>query len=298
MSATSRQFAVEALRLLNLPDIPYRYSGTTLAGMDCQGMLKYCAQQLGVKLSYTGSNDMYRAACSWVTPLDIAKAQGRIVPGAVGFIVEYDGQEGDKYKTDGLGNASHVGIITMSATAYSVDASSSSGKVRGQSERDALRTWTHIGWLKALDYSTAVVVDEIGGSMDTAATPAAPIPIQDYSTIRTATVNTLDGRALNLRRAPSTNTDNRVGTAPAGAVVEVLKTRSDGWAKIRFEGIAAWVMARYLTMQTAAPQAAAASVASAPAQPQSSPLDQYIPTGKMISIPETMAYELYATLDA
>lgn len=291
MSVSASQFAGEAMRLLSLPEIPYRYAGTTLAGMDCQGSLKYCAQQLGVKLNYSGSNDMYRNACSWVGTISEAKAQGRIVPGAVGFIVEYDGQEGEQYKRDGLGNASHVGIITLSGKTYSVDASSSAGKVRGQAERDAVRTWTHIGWLKVFDYGTASVVDKIDGSIGN----SAPAAISD-STIRTAVVITADGGSLNMRRAPSDTVDNRVGHAPFGVTVEVLETRSDGWAKIKYEGVSAWVRSKYLTMNTPTQTGSAVSVVTPPqAAARTARTAEH---DVLISLSDSAARELHSVLDA
>lgn len=282
MNVTARQFADEALRLLTLPEIPYRYSGTTLAGMDCQGCLKYCAQQLGVKLNYTGSNDMFRSACSWIGTISEAKAQGKIVPGAVGFIVEWDGQEGERYRNDGLGNASHVGIITLSGDTYSVDASSSAGKVRGRSERDAVRTWTHIGWLKALDYG---VVDEIGGFIEDM---PGTTSTANNSAIRTAIVATADGGNLNLRRAPSDKTDNRVGRAPNGATVEVLESRSDGWTKVKYESVTAWVQTKYLSMN---------NVASTPA-PAEAAYTPLVQGNRMIALSDSVARELYNALDA
>ena len=289
MSATAAQLASEALRLLTLPEIPYRYTGTTLASMDCQGAVKYCAQQIGVKLNYTGSNDMFRNACSWVGTLAEAQASGRLVPGALAFIVKHDGQEGERYRLDGLGNANHVGIITLSGNTFSVDASSSAGKVRGQPERDAVRTWTHVGWLKALDYTVSNEI--VGVAMNNTVSIAQPAAAT--YTIQTAKVYTADGGALNLRRSPSDNTDNRVGRAPFGATVEVLETQSDGWAKVKFEGTTAWVRSRYLLMDNQPAPTIQSQVVSTAIPPPPPPRTQHA-----ITLSDDAARELYTALDA
>ncbi|GHU73437.1 hypothetical protein AGMMS49992_12000 [Clostridia bacterium] len=286
MGARAQTVANAAVSLLG-NEIPYRLGGTTLQGMDCQGLVKYCCKQAGVTLNYSGSNDMYRNACSWLGTLAEAKAQKKLVPGAVAFIVVHDGGESDKYKADGLGNAGHVGIITLSGDIYSVDASSSAGKVRSRKVRDAELVWSHIGWLRALDYGSAIVEDEIGGVI--------------MNTIRTATVNTVDGGNLNLRRAPSDNTDNRVGRVPNGTTIEVLETRADGWAKVKFEGMEVWASSRYLLMDAPEQYAPVNTPASIPAQTTSSPPIIVPVQGSgyiTISLSENAAYELYNTLDA
>ena len=131
--------------------IPYMLGRETLDGQgaDCQGLIEAVVRALGGEISYRGSNDMFRNACSYVGTLDQAKREGRLVPGAVLFIVKNDGGQPPQYK-DGQGNASHVGWYTGGRYEV-VHASSSKGKVAPSTLKNA---WTHVGWLKAVDYES------------------------------------------------------------------------------------------------------------------------------------------------
>ena len=59
MKATGETLAQEAMKL---PDrsIPYRKNGSSLKGMDCQGLVEYCLGQLGIRKDWKGSNAMWR----------------------------------------------------------------------------------------------------------------------------------------------------------------------------------------------------------------------------------------------
>lgn len=129
--------------------IPYMLGKESLdgKGADCQGLIEAVVRALGGEISYRGSNDMFRNACSYIGTLDQARKEGRLVPGAVLFIVRLDGGELALYK-DGKGNASHVGWYTGGRYEV-VHASSSKGKVAASTLKNA---WTHVGWLKSVDY--------------------------------------------------------------------------------------------------------------------------------------------------
>ena len=284
MGISSRKLADEAIRLLSLPEIPYVLGGTTINGLDCQGMIKYCAQRLGLRLDYSGSNDMYRNACSWIGTITEARTEDRIIPGAVAFIVEYDGQEAARYKSDGLGNASHVGLLTINGEAYSVDASSSAGKVRCRNERDSLRTWTHIGWLKGVDYDEELPVANISEDMPLMNNES----VKTYN-LQTATVVTLDGGALNMRSTPSDSANNRIGRAAAGSLVEVLEVRGE-WTKIRYEGMTAWAQTKYLSMS----EPSNLSHQETQNIPQKANKNRSI----LVTLPEDIARILHTELDA
>ena len=144
---TGKQCAEFAMGLLDGNPIPYVLGGESIKGMDCQGLIEYVARALGGEMAFRGSNDMFRNACSYVGPLEQAKKEGRLVPGAVLFIVKHDGGELPNYK-DGKGNASHVGWYTGGQYEV-VHASASRGKVAPSTLRNG---WTHVGWLKAVEY--------------------------------------------------------------------------------------------------------------------------------------------------
>jgi hypothetical protein len=112
---------------------------------DCQGFVENTVKRAGGSIpDYRGSNDMYRNACSKIVPLKGASLE----PGMVLFIVKQDGGEPDRYKPDGLGNASHIGWYTGGR--YEVVHSSAS---RGSVQLSTLKNgWTHAGWLRSVDY--------------------------------------------------------------------------------------------------------------------------------------------------
>ena len=57
--------------------IPYILGKETLDGdgADCQGLIEAIVRALGGRLSYRGSNDMFRNACSYVSTLSQARKE-------------------------------------------------------------------------------------------------------------------------------------------------------------------------------------------------------------------------------
>lgn len=131
-----------------VPGIPYVHAGENLSGMDCQGMVEYCVRANGGTMSYAGSNDMIRNACTAIYTLAEARAKGLIKPGWLVFILKQDGNEPAKYKPDGLGNASHVGLAIITDGIETID---SAGGVGVRQSKFTL--WTHCGPAKAMDYA-------------------------------------------------------------------------------------------------------------------------------------------------
>ncbi len=135
--------------------VPYVAGGMTLAGMDCQGLVEYLLIRCGVpkaECNLAGSNAHYRA-CLWVgTPEECKKAFGSIPGGAALFILEASGGEPAKYRADGIGNASHIGLwlgdtsIAASASRGQVIESNFAGKtINGGWNRVGLLPWVNYG---------------------------------------------------------------------------------------------------------------------------------------------------------
>nr|DAD76695.1 MAG TPA: protein of unknown function (DUF1287) [Siphoviridae sp. ctQJR51]DAF96527.1 MAG TPA: protein of unknown function (DUF1287) [Siphoviridae sp. ctHj524] len=78
--------------------------------MDCQALIEQAVRNVGGQMDYRGSNDMARSA-AWLGTLENARAEGKLVPGALLFIHE-DDESGlpAQYQGDGLGDFSHVGL--------------------------------------------------------------------------------------------------------------------------------------------------------------------------------------------
>ncbi len=186
---------------------------------DCQAFVERCVIDTGGKMAYAGSNDMYRHACTWLGTIQEARAQGKLTPGALLFIHAFDGGEPDRYKGDGKGNASHVGLY---CDVDSVEVAHSGKSVGHVAPSTLSRGWTHVGLAREIAYDAA----------------GAPEPV-----IGTAVVATESG-ALNIRQQPSKSA-GIVGKLPRGATVDVIED-GEGWASVLYGGVTGWASKDYL----------------------------------------------------
>ena len=222
--------------------------GYTYDEMDCQAFVEHCVKQAGGEMAYSGSNDMARNAV-WLGTLENAKAAGKLVPGA-GMLIHEDTEANlpAKYRGDGLGDFSHVGLYVGEDALTDTDkngqkrscdvvhSSSSMGRVAGSTLKNG---WTHVMWFPEIDYGADVqpgvgigaeisqdtTVDDTG-DVDglTAGTPAA-------SPEWYATVVSPDGNPVKLRKTASQK-EPTYWKVNNGARVQVERER-DGWALIR-----------------------------------------------------------------
>lgn len=245
--------------------------GYTYEEMDCQAFVEHCVKQAGGAMSYRGSNDMARHA-AWLGTLENAKAAGKLVPGA-GMLIHEDTEANlpAKYRGDGLGDFSHVGLYVgenaltdtdkngKSRSCDVVHSSSSMGRVAGSTLKNG---WTHVLWFPEIDYGEEAAPgvepgagidqgeaggDASEGGMDMSGGLTAGIPAQ--SADRYAVVVSPDGGPVKLRKSASTE-ETLYWLVNAGARVQVERER-DGWALIRAictDGHTrrAYMMAQYL----------------------------------------------------
>lgn len=138
-----------------------KYLGTPYDELDCQALMEAMLQDVGVRKNWAGSNAMFRDM-AWVgTPEECVSRYGGIPVGAWLYILEQDGGEPAKYKADGIGNASHVGVYTGSGKG-AIHASASRGEVcesafSGKTIRNG--GWNRVGLCKLLDYGLAAAED-------------------------------------------------------------------------------------------------------------------------------------------
>ena len=127
--------------------------GTPYREMDCQAFIEWCLRQCGLKKDLAGSNAWYREVMkngAVMTPEECVKQLGKVPAGAFLFIHAFDGGEEKRGYRDGLGNASHIGIVTGKGEG-AIHSSSSRGCVaesrfRGKSIRGG---WNRVGlWNK------------------------------------------------------------------------------------------------------------------------------------------------------
>ena len=215
--------------------------------MDCQALIEQAVRNVGGQMDYRGSNDMARNA-AWLGTLENARAEGKLVPGALLFIHE-DDESGlpARYQGDGFGDFSHVGMYVgenaLTDTGKNgqrrecdvVHSSQSMGRVCGSTLQNG---WTHVGWAHEIDYGeeaapgvepgAGIDQGEAGGAAAvgdglTAGSPAAGAE-------RYAVVASPDGGPVKLRRSASRD-EPLYWLVNAGARVRVERER-DGWALI------------------------------------------------------------------
>jgi len=214
--------------------------------LDCQGYMEEIFRLCGQKTSYRGSNDMFRNACSWVGTLNEAKQLGYLQPGAALFILEHNGGEPDRYKSDGLGNASHVGMYVGENALRDTDkngswrvcnvvhSSSSMGRVAGSTLKNA---WTHVGLWKDVDFG----VENIEGSEDDyMANENAAVPAQG----RIVTENL---KPVNFRTKTNSKAAliPRMPEIPYGELVEIHSYTGE-WAKVTYQGYTGYIMKKFI----------------------------------------------------
>lgn len=137
--------------------------GHSYAEMDCQAFIEYCVNSCGGRMAYAGSNAMYRSSAVYLATIANAKAEGKLVPGAGLLIVEeVSAGTPAKYRGDGLGDATHVGLYVGERALVDVDSrgksrvcnvvhsGSTMGRVAGSTLQNG---WTHVILFREIDYS-------------------------------------------------------------------------------------------------------------------------------------------------
>lgn len=209
--------------------VPYVNNGSTLKGMDCQGLVEYLLATTGERVSYAGSNDMWRNALTWKGTVEEAVQLGYLVPGAWLFIWKEDG-EPSKYENDGMGNASHVGQYLGGTKA--VHASSSRGEVAESyiGKKSIKGGWNYVGLCKHIDYSEYIsgsVTEEVNGMK--------------------ATIYAENGASVKVRSEPNTKKPYIAKIAP-GTEVEVVN-KGETWSSILFNGVVRYIMTEFLKFE-------------------------------------------------
>lgn len=155
-----------------LGDVGFKYLGTPYSVMDCQAFVEKCLSDCGERKDLAGSNAWFREVHNngvIYTPEECVRQLGTVPPGAFLFILKNDGGEPAKYKPDGLGNASHIGIVTMPRGEGAIHSSSSRGmvcesKFAGKTIKNG--GWNRVGLWNRVEYST--------GAPDTPDVPDVP----------------------------------------------------------------------------------------------------------------------------
>ena len=142
-----------------LGDVGFKYLGVPYSTMDCQAFVEKCLQDCGENKNLAGSNAWFREVNNngvIMTPEECVRELGTVPKGAFLFILKQDGGEPAKYKPDGLGNASHIGLCTGSRGEGAIHSSQSRGCVAESKFKNKTINggWNRVGlWNKvAYDY--------------------------------------------------------------------------------------------------------------------------------------------------
>ena len=218
-----------------------KYLDTPYSTMDCQRFVEKCMADVGFRRDLPGSNAWYRAM-DWVgTPEECKHYFGSVPTGALLFILEQDGKEPAKYRHDGIGNASHIGIVTH-RDAGAIHSSASRGCVAWSkfSDKSISGGWNRIGLLKCFDYGKVInwTLDHSG---------AAPAdqneregkPMQGIVTAQS-------GSTVNLRKSPSLSAA-LVERVPIGADIDIIEL-GDTWSKVEANGKTGYMMTEFIQL--------------------------------------------------
>lgn len=219
--------------------VGFEYIGTPYSVMDCQAFVEKCLADCGVKKDLPGSNAWYREVMNngWVgTPEECTKKFGKVPAGAMLFILLQDGKEPPKYRGDGIGNASHIGICTGALGQGAIHSSASRGCVA--ESKFAGKTipnggWNRVGLWDQIDYGESPEPD-----------PPQPVPPEPGETAIVGNVPPDKRQDVNLRKRPSTYSV-LVDRVPCGEIVNVLD-RDDGWCKVKWNKETGYMMTDYL----------------------------------------------------
>lgn len=227
--------------------------GTKAGQYDCQSFMEALLRDVGISRDWTGCNAMWRdrEAFPWQgTPEECKKVFGCVPAGAWLFIWADDGGEIARGYKDGLGNASHVGVVTGSGQG-AAHASASRGKVcesafAGKTIRNG--GWNRVALCSLLDYGDQI--ENLLQQILTASTGSSSNAEDKEGitvSVKTATVTTTGG-VLNLRAKASTS-GALLGTIPNGTVLTVVEETSSSWWKVQYNGKTGYVSTAYLTAE-------------------------------------------------
>ena len=223
-----------------LADAGSAYLGRPYAETDCQAFVERCLKDIGIRLNLPGSNAWYRRMTWTGTPEECRARFGRVPAGAFLFILKDDGGEPAKYRADGIGNASHIGIRTADGAIHS---SASRGCVAKSAvaEKTVRGGWNRVGLWDALDYGPDIDLSAKSLSNRKEGSPAMEI--------QSVTVSSPNGKPVKLRQAasPSSKAYARWVEIPSGTV-GVLLEKGESWSRCQFGRQAGYMQSQYLTL--------------------------------------------------
>lgn len=213
---------------IDLAKVGFNYLGVPYKTMDCQAFVEKCLGDIGIHKNLAGSNAWFRYM-TWVgSPELCVSTFGSIPKGAFLFILKNDGKEPERYKADGIGNASHIGIYTGTGlgaiNSSSVNECVCESKFSGKSIRNG---WNRVGLWDAIDYGDGFWKGD---------------DIQvEYAKVYGGKLD----QPINIRKTPNGDLLDKI---PQNAVVAVLGVQ-DGCVKVQYNALTGWVKAEFVHLE-------------------------------------------------
>lgn len=243
--------------------------GTSYEEIDCQASIERAVFLAGGKMSYSGSNAMARNL-EWLGTLDNALAyfDGNLPIGA-GLFINEEVSSGTpaKYRGDGLGDFTHVGLYAGKNALWDTDkkgnyracdaihSSSSMGRVAGSTLKNG---WTHVGLFKEIDYGINVEADvqlspnaeaflnESQNEPNMVVSNNENVPVQQTS-YRYAVVISENGKPVRVREKPYKGAITKY-SVPVGTRLMVIREK-DGFYQVMYKGKARWLMKEFASLE-------------------------------------------------
>lgn len=250
-------------------DMMIGLKGTSYDEIDCQAAIERAVYLSGGRMSYSGSNAMARNL-EWLGTLDNALAYfGGTLPIGAGLFIneEVSGRTPAKYRGDGLGDFSHVGLYAGKNALWDTDkkgdyracdaihSSSSMGRVAGTTLKNG---WTHVGLFKEIDYGMNIesgvelspkAEEYLNGSQnepDAIVTNNEGEAIQQVS-YRYVTVVSANGKPVRIREKPQKGSITKY-SVPVGTRLMAIREKN-GFYQVMYNGKARWIMKEFTVLE-------------------------------------------------
>ena len=222
-----------------------KYLGRSYQEMDCQAFVEKCMADVGYRKDLGGSNSWYRECMKhgWVgSPEECAKEFGSVPKGALLFILEAVGPKTPaKFRNDGIGDVTHMGIVTGRGDGAIHSSQSRGGVVTSQFKGKTIKNggWNRVGLLNQFDYEE----ESRGGTVSRPLVPTGEAEGFDFEEeTMTGIVTAETGRTVNLRKTKGGKLIERI---PIGTEVEILDYGAE-WCRVKAGRYTGWMMAEFL----------------------------------------------------
>lgn len=216
-----------------------KYLGTPYETMDCQAFVEACLKDIGLPVDKAGSNTWYRNMTWTGTPEECIKIFGSIPIGAFTYILEYNGKEPAKYRSDGIGNASHIGIKTGTGKGALHSSKSTSGVAESTFRDKTIKNggWNRVGLWNLLSYGDKIDKILEGYDMLVIKDPVKKVVYQSPEA-------KAGSGTVNVRTGPSTA--NGISfTVPFNTVVDAYESDGD-FTRIKCGNGSGYIMTTFL----------------------------------------------------